>query len=96
MSHPPSRSARPGVNGSARLAAGMALLLVLGLSLVPATGAAQAKKKVLRLDEFKVEGKIQKPQAFYILPRSNLNYQGLDQAETFLPKIMKSTEAEPF
>lgn len=65
---------------------------------LPAVAQAQAagKRKVLRLDEFKVEGKIQKPQAFYILPRSNLNYEGLDRNETFLPRIMKSTESDPF
>jgi len=77
----------------------VSLLVALAVLASAPTALAQAgggKKKVLRLDEFKVEGKIQKPQAFYILPRSNLNYEGLDRAETFLPNIVKSTESEPF
>jgi hypothetical protein len=53
-------------------------------------------RKVIRLDEISVEGRIQKPQAFYILPRSSLNYSALDQQESFLPKIKKAVQKEPF
>lgn len=70
--------------------------VVLGALAGPAVAQAQAKRKVIRLDEFAVEGKIQKPQAFYILPRSSLNYEGLDREESFLPKVQKSLEQEPF
>lgn len=72
--------------------------LALLLTAVPARAAdaPKGKGKVLKLDEINVEGKIQKPQAFYILPRSNLNYSALDKAESFLPKIKKATQAEPF
>lgn len=55
-----------------------------------------AQKKVLRLEEFTVEGRIQKPQAFFILQRSNLNFDGADRNESFLPKIKKSCEKDPF
>jgi hypothetical protein len=44
----------------------------------------------------KVEGRIQKPQAFYILQRSNLNFEGLELKQSFIPKIVKSTEDKPF
>ncbi|MBI5529167.1 MAG: hypothetical protein HY897_22810 [Deltaproteobacteria bacterium] len=53
-------------------------------------------QKVLRLEAIKVEGKIQKPQAYYFLPRSNLNIEGLELNESFVPKIVKSVEEEPF
>ena len=53
-------------------------------------------KKVLRLEEFTVEGRIQKPQAFFILQRSNLNFEGGERRESFLPKIQKSCEKDPF
>ena len=65
-------------------------------------GAANAqapvpkKKKVIRLDAITVEGRIQKPQAFYILQRSNLNFDELNRTESFIPKVEKSVEKEPF
>ena len=52
--------------------------------------------KVLRLDEITVEGRIQKPQAFFILQRSNLNFDQLEKKDSFLPKIQKSCEKDPF
>lgn len=54
------------------------------------------KKKVIRLDAITVEGRIQKPQAFYILQRSHLNLDELDKTESFAPKVVKSVEQEPF
>jgi hypothetical protein len=54
------------------------------------------KKKVIRLDAITVEGHIQKPQAFYILQRSNLNFDELNKAESFTPKVVQSVEKEPF
>jgi hypothetical protein len=54
------------------------------------------KRKVIRLDAITVEGQIQKPQAFYILQRSNLNFDELNKAESFTPKVVKSVEKEPF
>jgi hypothetical protein len=53
-------------------------------------------RKVLKLDVITVEGRIQKPQAFYILQRSNLNFGELEKAETFVPKIVQSVNQEPF
>jgi hypothetical protein len=58
--------------------------------------AASKKKKVIRLDAITVEGRIQKPQAFYILQRSNLNFDELNRDESFLPKVVKSVDKEPF
>ena len=54
------------------------------------------KMKVLKLDEFTVEGRIQKPQAFFILQRSNLSFEDPDKKESFLPKIVKSCDKDPF
>lgn len=71
------------------LAVGMIMLLPVG---VHAAGA----KKVIRLDALKVEGRIQKPQAFYILQRSNLIFQELDHKQSFVPKIIQSIETAPF
>lgn len=58
--------------------------------------AQERRRPVIRLDEISVEGRIQKPQAFYILPRSNLNYEGLEMKESFVPRIREALDKEPF
>lgn len=81
-----------------------ALALALLLAAAPASAQDTAtakqkdpkKRKVIRLEAITVEGNIQKPQAFYILQRSNLNFDELHQAESFTPKVVKSVEKEPF
>jgi len=54
------------------------------------------KAKVLRLEEFTVEGRLQKPQAFFFLPRNNLKFEDGDKKESFLPKIVKTCDKDPF
>ncbi len=56
----------------------------------------QAPRKILRLEEMKVEGRIQKPQAMFLMPRANLNYGELDRSEPLLPKVTKAVEKDPF
>jgi hypothetical protein len=53
-------------------------------------------KKVIKLDTLTVEGRIQKPEAFYVLPRSSLNFDELQKTESFVPKIEKSAQKDPF
>ncbi len=53
-------------------------------------------RKVIRIETTRIEGRIQKPQAFYILQRSNLNFEGLELKNSFVPKIIKSVEQAPF
>lgn len=61
----------------------------------PATRAPSGKK-VIKLDTLTVEGRIQKPEAFYVLPRSNLNFDELQKSESFVTKIDKSVLKDPF
>lgn len=75
--------------------------LLLGLGLVctqvnPAFAQAKRARKVIRIAETRIEGRIQKPQAFYILQRSNLNFEGLELKNSFVPKIIKSVDRAPF
>lgn len=74
----------------------MLLTSTLALAQAPAAAAPAKKKKVIRLDALTVEGRIQKPQAFYILQRSTLNFDELNRAESFLPKVEKSIEKDAF
>ena len=58
--------------------------------------ARSSGKKVIKLDTLTVEGRIQKPEAFYVLPRSSLNFDELQKTESFVPKIEKSVQKDPF
>lgn len=81
------------------VALGAAMLTMAVPDVASAQASAQKKpasKKVLRLEELKVEGRIQKPQAMFLMPRANLNYGDLDRSESFLPKIGQATGKEPF
>ena len=67
------------------------------LTAIALTSTAHAEeRKVIRLEAIKVEGRIQKPQAFYILQRSNLNFEGLELKRSFVPKIVESVRNAPF
>ncbi len=59
-------------------------------------GKKAAPRKILRLEEMKVEGRIQKPQAMFLMPRANLNYGELDRTESLLPKVTRAVEKQPF
>lgn len=85
----------------ALVALSAAVLTIVGPTGAQAQPTDAAKKKaaprkILRLEEMKVEGRIQKPQAMFLMPRANLNYGDLDRSEPFLPKVKGATEKEPF
>ena len=73
-------------------------LFVIGLGSIALTADAQTRRarRVIRIQETRIEGRIQKPQAFYILQRSNLNFEGLELKNSFVPKIIKSVDQAPF
>ena len=78
-----------------------AVLLALLLVAVSATAAlAQGSRKrqprVIQLEEIVIEGRVQKPNAFYILNRSNLGYEVLELRTSFLRKVVRSVQKEPF
>jgi hypothetical protein len=58
--------------------------------------AGKRKPKVIQLEEITIEGRVQKPNAFYILNRSNLGYEVLDLRTSFLRDVVKSVQREPF
>lgn len=76
-------------------------------SVAPAAGKEDATKvkvergkggkKVYRIEEeIRIEGKIQKPEAFYVLQKSSINYDWQDLKQDFLPKILDSVTRAPF
>jgi len=62
----------------------------------PKRADKQEPKRLLRLEELKVEGRIQKPQAMFLMPRANLNVRDLERSEPFLPKVVEALDREPF
>lgn len=86
-----------GASNGLRLAATWALLV--GGLLLSSQALAQSRNrqpKVIQLEEIRIEGRVQKPNAFYILNRSQLGYEVMDLRTTFLRKIVRSVQSEPF
>ena len=75
----------------------LALFLVatsMGTAL--AQGAKKRQPRIIQLEEIVIEGRVQKPNAFYILNRSNLGYEVLELRTSFLRKVVRSVQKEPF
>ena len=74
--------------------------IALGIALLASAGAAAAQQKrapkVIQLEEIKIEGRVQKPNAFYLLNRSNIGYQVMELRTSFLQQVVRSVRGEPF
>jgi hypothetical protein len=54
-------------------------------------------KKVYRItEEIRIEGKIQKPEAFFFYQKSTINYDWQELKQDFIPKIVDSVSRAPF
>jgi hypothetical protein len=54
-------------------------------------------QKIFRITEgIVVEGRIQKPNAFYVLQRSSIDYDMDTLKQDFLPKILQAASHHPF
>ena len=77
-----------------------ALMLGLLLTLPAAVAHAQSKgkrePKIIQLEEIKIEGRVQKPNAFYILNRSNLGYEVLDLRTSFVRDVVRAVQSDAF
>lgn len=78
-----------------------ATLLVLGAVSFARVAEAQPpgrsrQPRVIELEEIVIEGTVQKPNAFYILSRSNLGYEVMDLRRSFVPELVRSVQREPF
>ena len=71
-------------------------LVIALLFAVPAMAKKKTVKQVVIKEVTRVEGKIQKPEVWYLLPRSNLNFEGLKLEQKLVPKIEESVKKDPF
>lgn len=62
----------------------------------PPRGRGGRAPRVIVLQEMVIEGRVQKPNAFYILNRSNLGYEVLDLRTSFVREIVRSVQHDPF
>ena len=54
-------------------------------------------KKVYRItEEIRIEGKIQKPEAFFFYQKSTINYDWQELKQDFIPKILDTVSHAPF
>ena len=54
-------------------------------------------KKIYRItEEIRIEGKIQKPEAFFFYQKSSINYDWQELKKDFLPNILDSVNHSPF
>ncbi len=76
----------------------MTALMTLGLaSDVLAQNAGRgAPPKVIELEEMVIEGKVAKPQVFYVLGRSRIDYRGVHLKRSFVDRIVTSARKNPF
>lgn len=62
----------------------------------PPPARRRGQPRVIEIEAVTVEGEVQKPEAFYILQRSDLNFKGLEPARSFIPLVIESVEKDPF
>lgn len=82
----------------------LAALTMAGAALAQDTGGGgqqagrgrRGPQRVIRLEEITIEGRIQKPNAFFVLQRSNLGFAVLDLRTSFVQEILRSVNREPF
>lgn len=74
----------------------VATVVLLGIFLTGGSAYAQEGGGVINLEETVIEGRIQKPEAFYILQHANLHYEALEPKRSFIPALLETVEREPF
>ncbi len=72
-------------------------VLAVALLAVPGPAMAQDRsEEVIDLGEIVVEGKVQKPQVFYVLGRSEFRYKGIQLKRSFIDRIVRTAQKNPF
>ena len=61
-----------------------------------ATAQRRGAPKVIELETMVIEGKVAKPQVFYVLGRSRIKYRGIKMDRSFVNRIVESARRNPF
>lgn len=73
---------------------GLALGMLLAVGAMSAP--VRAQQGVIDLEETVIQGRIQKPEAFYILQPANLDYEPFHDKPSFLPELLDSVNEDEF
>lgn len=67
-------------------------------SILPASAQdrGEGPPKVIELEEMVIEGKVAKPQVFYVIGRSRVEYKGIKLERSFVHRIVESAKQNPF
>jgi len=93
---PPSPRTPPAPAAAAAPAAAPAGPATPGAPKVKVEHGAGGKKIYRITDEIRIEGKIQKPEAFFFYQKSSINYDWQELKQDFVPKILDSVSRSPF
>ena len=79
---------------------GRIFVVIVFSLLVPVFVYAQdtrgGSRRVIELGEEIIEGRIEKPEAFYILRPTNLEYEAATAEESFLPELLETVNEPLF
>jgi hypothetical protein len=73
-----------------------AVVLLTSLTSVAFAVPRGKPSKVIELEEMIIEGKVAKPQVFYVLGRSTIRYEGLRLDQSFVTRIVATVRKNPF
>jgi len=68
---------------------------LLSAAFVMVSGVAHAQNNIYVFEEETIVGRIEKPEAFYILSPSNLEYRWMDAEASFLERIYETVQSAP-
>ena len=71
------------------------MMVIVGAAMTQG-GMAWAQGGVITLEETELKGRIQKPEAFYILQHAKLDYESLDAKPSFIEELKETVEEDPF
>ena len=80
----------------ARIIAALSTAVVGAVVLASFATGANAQGTTYTFEDQVIQGTIDKPEAFYILSPSSLDYESVETEESFLPELYETVEDAPF
>ena len=71
-------------------------LFLYNFNYLMAQGKKRGRPRVIQLEEITIEGKVQKPNAFYVLTRSNLAFDKRELKKSFIKEVIRAVNKKPF
>jgi hypothetical protein len=79
-----------------RFAAGLVAFMLLLAAAADCAAKGKGSGGVIRLEETVIEGRVQKPNAFFINTRQGMVYEVMEIKESFIEEISKVVESGEF